>query len=196
MVIPCLYSFLLTVLRTLAVGFPVNKKRTRALSHRESGSSTNCMVDGTGLEPLCRHLVAAFGALQAKKWRNICAFQPLLMSFFELILMQGDAVQQITLILGGSIIVRTEPFADNTELVEHFNGRRGHPFDFNIHSKTPFPKMPKCKGQEPSRGHKLSILENSCPFGTASCWGVGSPKPCRERVRQTGICKLVFANNL
>ena len=79
---------------------------------------------------------------------------------FELILMQGDAVQQITLILGGSIIVHTEPFADNTELVEHFNGRRGHPFDFNIHSKTPFPKMPKCKGQEPSRGHKLSILEN------------------------------------
>lgn len=62
---------------------------------------------------------------------------------FELILMQGDAVQQITLILGGSIIVHTEPFADNTELVEHFNGRRGHPFDFNIHSKTPFPKMPK-----------------------------------------------------
>ena len=115
---------------------------------------------------------------------------------FELILMQGDAVQQITLILGGSIIVHTEPFADNTELVEHFNGRRGHPFDFNIHSKTPFPKMPKCKGQEPSRGHKLSILENFCPFGTASCWGVGSPKPCRERVRQTGIFKLVFANNL
>ena len=38
MVIPCLYSFLLTVLRTLAVGFPVNKKRTRTLSHRESGS--------------------------------------------------------------------------------------------------------------------------------------------------------------
>ena len=45
MVIPCLYSFLLTVLRTLAVGFPVNKKRTRTLSHRESGSGTNCMVE-------------------------------------------------------------------------------------------------------------------------------------------------------
>ena len=51
MVIPCLYSFLLTVLRTLAVGFPVNKKRTRALSHRESGSSTNCMVEHQGVEP-------------------------------------------------------------------------------------------------------------------------------------------------
>ena len=45
MVIPCLYSFLLTVLRTLAVGFPVNKKRTRTLSRKESGLSTNCMVE-------------------------------------------------------------------------------------------------------------------------------------------------------
>ena len=27
---------------------PVNKKRTRTLSRKESGSSTNCMVDGTG----------------------------------------------------------------------------------------------------------------------------------------------------
>ena len=50
MVIPCLYLLLLTVLRTLAAGPPVNKKRTRTLSHKESGSSTNCMVDGTGLE--------------------------------------------------------------------------------------------------------------------------------------------------
>ena len=37
MVIPCLYSFLLTVLRTLAAEPPINKKRTRTLSHRESG---------------------------------------------------------------------------------------------------------------------------------------------------------------
>ena len=41
MVIPCLSSFLLTVLRTPAVELPVNKKRTRTLSHRESGSGTN-----------------------------------------------------------------------------------------------------------------------------------------------------------
>ena len=33
------------------------------------------------------------------------------------------------------------------------------------------------RGQEPSRGHKFSILENSCPFGTASCWGVPAPNP-------------------
>ena len=31
---------------------PVNKKRTRTLFRKESGSSTNCMVDGTGLEPV------------------------------------------------------------------------------------------------------------------------------------------------
>ena len=44
-VIPCLYLLLFTVLRTLAVGLPVNKKRTRTLFHKESGSSTNCMVE-------------------------------------------------------------------------------------------------------------------------------------------------------
>ena len=44
-VIPCLYLLLFTVLRTLAVGLPANKKRTRILSYRESGSGTNCMVE-------------------------------------------------------------------------------------------------------------------------------------------------------
>ena len=33
------------------------------------------------------------------------------------------------------------------------------------------------RGQESSRGHKFSILENSCPLGTASCWGVPAPNP-------------------
>ena len=51
MVIPCLYLLLLTVLRTLAAGPPVNKKRTRTLFRKESGSSTNCMVGQAGLEP-------------------------------------------------------------------------------------------------------------------------------------------------
>ena len=37
----------------------------------------------TALEPLCRHLVAAFGTLQAKKRRDISAFQPLLMSLLS-----------------------------------------------------------------------------------------------------------------
>ena len=41
MVIPCLYLLLFTALRTLAAELPVNKKRTRTLSHRELGSSTN-----------------------------------------------------------------------------------------------------------------------------------------------------------
>ena len=52
MMIPCLYLLLLTVLRTPSAEPPVNKKRTRTLSRKESGSSTNCMVDGTGLEPV------------------------------------------------------------------------------------------------------------------------------------------------
>ena len=30
---------------------PINKKRTRTLFHKESGSSTNCMVGQAGLEP-------------------------------------------------------------------------------------------------------------------------------------------------
>ena len=51
MVIPCLCSFPFTALHTLAAEPPVNKKRTRTLSYRESGSSTNCMVGQAGLEP-------------------------------------------------------------------------------------------------------------------------------------------------
>ena len=51
MVIPCLYLLLLTVLRTPSAELPVNKKRTRTLFHKESGSSTNCMVGAGGFEP-------------------------------------------------------------------------------------------------------------------------------------------------
>ena len=50
MVIPCLCSF--NALCSPSAELPINKKRTRTPSHRESGSSTNCMVDGTGLEPV------------------------------------------------------------------------------------------------------------------------------------------------
>ena len=52
MMIPCLYSFSLTALRTPSAELPVNKKRTRTLSRKESGSSTNCMVENTGIEPV------------------------------------------------------------------------------------------------------------------------------------------------
>ena len=48
MMIPCPCSF--TAPRTLAAEPLVNKKRTQTLSRKESGSSTNCMVGGTGLE--------------------------------------------------------------------------------------------------------------------------------------------------
>ena len=50
MVIPCFYSFLFTVPSSPSAEPPVNKKRTRTLFRKESGLSTNCMVDGTGLE--------------------------------------------------------------------------------------------------------------------------------------------------
>ena len=46
--IPCLCSF--TVPSSPSAEPPINKKRTRTLFHKELGSSTNCMVDGTGLE--------------------------------------------------------------------------------------------------------------------------------------------------
>ena len=54
MVIPCLCLF--TALRTLAAEPPVNKKRTRTLFRKESGSSTNCMVGQAGLEPATKRL--------------------------------------------------------------------------------------------------------------------------------------------
>ena len=49
-VIPCLCSF--TVPSSPSAEPPINKKHTRTLSRKESGSSTNCLVDGTGLEPV------------------------------------------------------------------------------------------------------------------------------------------------
>ena len=48
-VIPCLCSF--NALCSPSAEFPINKKRTRTLSRKESGSSTNCMVGQAGLEP-------------------------------------------------------------------------------------------------------------------------------------------------
>ena len=57
--IPCLCSF---TVPSSAFSEPlVNKKRTQTLSHRELGSSTNCMVGGTGLE---QHGHAAGGAAE------------------------------------------------------------------------------------------------------------------------------------
>ena len=50
MVIPCLCSF--TVPSSPFAEPPVNKKRTRTLFRKESGSSTNCMVELTGVEPV------------------------------------------------------------------------------------------------------------------------------------------------
>ena len=51
MVIPCLCSFLFTVPSSPSAEPPINKKRTRTLFRKESGSSTNCMVEHQGVEP-------------------------------------------------------------------------------------------------------------------------------------------------
>ena len=48
-VIPCLCSF--TVPSSPSAEPPINKKRTRTLFRKESGSSTNCMVEHQGVEP-------------------------------------------------------------------------------------------------------------------------------------------------
>ena len=45
MVIPCLCSFLFTVPCSPSAELPINKKRTQTLFRKESGSSTNCMVE-------------------------------------------------------------------------------------------------------------------------------------------------------
>ena len=87
----------------------------------------------TAVEPLSKHIVAAVRALQTEKRRHFGTFQPLLVCFFQLVFVQGNAVQQITLILGGCIVIDAEPFADCTELVKHFNSSRGHSFDLDIH---------------------------------------------------------------
>ena len=49
-VIPCLCSF--NALCSPSAELPINKKRTRTLFRKESGSSTNCMVEDGGLEPV------------------------------------------------------------------------------------------------------------------------------------------------
>ena len=45
MVVSCLCSFLFTVLHTPSAEPLVNKKHTRTLFRKESGSGTNCMVE-------------------------------------------------------------------------------------------------------------------------------------------------------
>ena len=72
MVIPCLCSF--TVPSSPFAEPPVNKKRTRTLFRKESGSSTNCMVDGTGLEQQRRRPLPA-AETGRSCWGRILIFQ-------------------------------------------------------------------------------------------------------------------------
>ena len=71
-VIPCPCSF--TALRTLVAEPPVNKKRTQTLSRKELGSSTNCMVDGTGLEQQRRRPPPA-AETGSRGWDSVLIFQ-------------------------------------------------------------------------------------------------------------------------
>ena len=92
----------------------------------------------TAAELLGGHIVTSVRALQTEKRRHFGTFQPLLVCFFQLIFVQGNAVQQITLILRSCIVINAETFADCAELVKHFNSRRGHSFDLDIHRSTTF----------------------------------------------------------
>ena len=70
--IPCLCSF--TVPSSPSAEPPINKKRTQTLSRKESGSSTNCMVDGTGLEQQRRRPLPA-AETGRSCWGRILIFQ-------------------------------------------------------------------------------------------------------------------------
>lgn len=72
----------------------------------------------TALEPLCRYFITAFRAFQVKKRRNISAFQPLLMGFFELILMQGNSFCEEPVFFGSAWIIHMEAFTNSVKLVE------------------------------------------------------------------------------
>ena len=108
MVIPCLYLFRFSSCH--------NKKSPDQMVWGFGGALS------TVLEPLCRHLVAAFRALQAKKRRNISAFQPLLMSLFELILMQGNCFHKELIFFRSVWIVHMETLTNNVKMVEKLNG--------------------------------------------------------------------------
>ena len=71
-VIPCLCSF--TVPSSPSAELPINKKRTQTLFHKESGSSTNCMVDGTGLEQQRRRPPPA-AETGSRGWGRVLIFQ-------------------------------------------------------------------------------------------------------------------------
>lgn len=70
MVIPCLCSF--TVPSSPFAEPPVNKKRTRTLFRKESGSSTNCMVELRGLEQKRTAILEPAG-LKNASFRDILA---------------------------------------------------------------------------------------------------------------------------
>ena len=71
-VMPCLCSF--NALWSPSAELPINKKRTRTLFRKESGSSTNCMVGGTGLEQQRRRPPPA-AETGSRGWDSVLIFQ-------------------------------------------------------------------------------------------------------------------------
>ena len=125
---------------------------------RPFGLGTRGGALSAAVEPLGRHIVAAVRALQTEKRRHFGTLQPLLVCFFQLIFVQGNAVQQITLILGSCIVINAEPFADCAELVKHFNSSRGHSFDFNIHGSTTFQERYVLKSESAALSASISMI--------------------------------------
>ena len=124
MVIPCLCSF--TVPSSPFSEPPANKKRTRTLSHRESGSSTNCMVEHQGVEPWHRspglsHFeslklldeagssrlsLAAEGILIAsKKTRHTAIFRRKSATFCEMTLEKAFFTQAVNGCISGVVVL-------------------------------------------------------------------------------------------
>ena len=164
-----------TVLRSKMEGLCPDKFRVVELSRvyhtiPQSASKTKRTTDrsrwffsaggagATAGEFLSRHIVASVGALQAEKRRHLGTLQPLLVCFFQLVFVQGNAVQQITLILGSCIVINAEPFADCAELVKHFNSSRGHSFDFNIHGSTTFQERYVLKSESAALSASISMI--------------------------------------
>ena len=77
---PAFVCFCLLLLSSALSESPANKKSTRTIPVRVRGSDG---AFSAAQELLCGHLVAAFRAFQAKKRRNRCTLQTLLMGLLS-----------------------------------------------------------------------------------------------------------------
>ena len=121
MVIPCLCSFTVLLLAQTSD----KQKRTQPLFRKESGWVRTVWWSIVSSSRTFRQAYRCCGQSASNReteaLRNASALARVL---FQLIFVQGNAVQQITLILGSCIVINAEPFADCAELVKHFNSSR------------------------------------------------------------------------